>query len=196
MNYQAPIVSQATTTRAADGFDRRAFTSAEILAMQDAGIIGPEENFELIEGDIVPTNAKMHMHERIKLKLILGLAKACPEHLTLGVETSLFLGDRTILEPDLSLFSQDILTHEVKGTDLILAIEVAATTLRYDMGLKPKIYARYGVRELWVIDAAQRRTFIHRGPQGDQWAGMTEHPPEFELTIPELPGFRQRLSDL
>jgi hypothetical protein len=41
-------------TRAADGFDRRSLTVAEILRMQDAGIISEEENFELIEGEIVP----------------------------------------------------------------------------------------------------------------------------------------------
>jgi hypothetical protein len=37
-------------TRAAEGFDRRSFTVAEILRMQDAGIIAEDESFELIEG--------------------------------------------------------------------------------------------------------------------------------------------------
>ncbi len=54
-------------TRAAEGFDRRSFTVAEILRMQDAGIIAEDENFELIEGEIVPMQAKTHVHERIKV---------------------------------------------------------------------------------------------------------------------------------
>ena len=36
-------------TRAAEGFDRRAFTVSEVLRMQEAGIISQDENFELIE---------------------------------------------------------------------------------------------------------------------------------------------------
>lgn len=45
-------------TKAAEGYPRRAFTVQQIVAMQDAGIISEEENFELIEGEIVPTGPK------------------------------------------------------------------------------------------------------------------------------------------
>ncbi len=50
-------------TRAAEGFDRRAYTVAEVTRMQDADIISDDENFELIEGEIVPMQAKTHIHE-------------------------------------------------------------------------------------------------------------------------------------
>ena len=193
MNFHASPKSKSNTTRAAEGFERRSFTVAEVLAMQDAGVFGPEENFELIEGEIVPMNAKMHNHERIKNKLNLALGRACPDHLLIGVETSIFLGDRTILEPDICLYPEQMPSDKLRGADLLIAIEVAVSTLKYDLGLKPKIYARYGVRELWVIDAMKRHTFIHRGPTGDSWASITEHGPDFVLTIADVPGFSQRL---
>ena len=66
-------------TRAAEGFDRRSFTVAEILRMQDAGIISEEENFELIEGEIVPMQAKSHAHELIKSALNIAIARALPQ---------------------------------------------------------------------------------------------------------------------
>ena len=78
---------RANVTRAAEGFDRRSFTVAEILRMQDAGIISEDENFELIEGEIVPMQAKTHIHELIKSALTLGVARALPDNLGLGVET-------------------------------------------------------------------------------------------------------------
>ena len=59
---------KATVTRAAEGFDRRSFTVAEVLRMQETGIISDDENFELIEGEIVPMQAKTHVHELIKSK--------------------------------------------------------------------------------------------------------------------------------
>jgi hypothetical protein len=50
-------------TRAAEGYSRRAFTVSEILKMIEAGIIAEDENFELIEGEIVPTPPKGNHHE-------------------------------------------------------------------------------------------------------------------------------------
>jgi hypothetical protein len=55
----------ANVTRAGEGFDRRSFTVAEILRMQDGRIITENEHFELIEGEIVPMQAKTHTHELI-----------------------------------------------------------------------------------------------------------------------------------
>jgi hypothetical protein len=54
---------RANVTRAAEGFDRRSFSVAEILRMQVAGVIAEDENFELIEGGIAPKQAKTHVHE-------------------------------------------------------------------------------------------------------------------------------------
>jgi hypothetical protein len=39
-----------SVTRGAEGFDRRAFKVKDVLAMQEAGIISEDENFELIAG--------------------------------------------------------------------------------------------------------------------------------------------------
>jgi Uma2 family endonuclease len=72
---------KANVTRAAEGFDRRSFTVQEVLRMQEAGILSDDENFELIEGEIVPMPAKTHIHELIKSSLGLGLARALPENL-------------------------------------------------------------------------------------------------------------------
>lgn len=51
---------KGAATRAAEGFDHRSFSVDEILRMQETGIIGEDENFELVEGEIVPMHAKTH----------------------------------------------------------------------------------------------------------------------------------------
>ena len=90
-------------TQAADGFARRAFTVAEIERMVDAGIIDRDENFELIEGEIVPIAAKNHTHERVKAVLNAALVRALPGNLWLGVESTIHLSDITYVEPDLAV---------------------------------------------------------------------------------------------
>ena len=181
-------------TRAAEGFDRRSFTVAEILRMQDAGIIAEDENFELIEGEIVPMQAKTHTHELIKSALTIGIARALPDRLWLGVESTMYLSTNTFVEPDLVVYPKGITLEAVKGSDILLAIEVAATGVAYARGLKAQLYARYDVHELWVVDAARRTTFIQQDPEGGGWRSVVERGPEEPLTHPVLPGFSVRLS--
>jgi Uma2 family endonuclease len=183
-------------TRAAEGFDRRSFTVAEILRMQDAGIILEEENFELIEGEIVPMQAKTHIHELIKSALNIGVARALPDGLWLGVETTIYLSANTFVEPDLVIYPRGIKLEEVKGSDILLAIEVAATSLAYDRGLKARLYARHGVNELWVIDAERRRTFVHSGPGPAGWRTIVERSRDEALTFAALPGFTVELGSI
>lgn len=66
------------TTRAGDGYERRAFSAVEIYRMQELGIIDDDEGFELIEGDIVMMQSKNAPHERIKLALNRALARTLP----------------------------------------------------------------------------------------------------------------------
>src|SRR5690606_39251804 len=145
-------------TRAAEGLPRRSFTVAEIRRMVEAGIIAEDENFELIEGELVPMSPKGNQHEVIKAALNRVFARHAPDDLRLAVETTLYLDERTFVEPDLCLFPKRLLPEDVKGSDVILAIEVAASSIAYDRGLKARIYARHGVGELWVVDAASRET--------------------------------------
>jgi Uma2 family endonuclease len=183
-------------TRAAEGFDRRAFTVAEILRMQDAGIISEDENFELIEGEIVPMQAKSHVHELIKVALTIAIARALPDHLWMGVESTTYLSLNTFVEPDLTIYPKGLTLETVKGGDILLAIEVAATSLAYDRGLKAELYARHGVNEFWVVDAARRATFVHQGPEGRGWRSIVERGPQDVLAIAALPDFSMRLATI
>ncbi len=184
-----------TGTHAADGLERRAFTIGDCARMQDIGLIGPDERYELIEGDLVLVQAKNSPHERIKLALVRLLSRHLPDHLQLGVETSLFLSARIILQPDLCVFPAMEPQH-VRGPDVLPAVEVASTTLRYDLGLKARLYARYGVPELWVIDAASLRTHVHRVPVEGEWSEVTILDEDMPLKHPTAPGFSLVLSGL
>ncbi len=184
-----------TATRAGDGYPRRAFTVAEVFRMQDLGVIDEDEKFELIEGDLVMMQAKNAPHERFKLALNRALAKTLPDHLQLGVETSLVLDAQTVLEPDLSVFPMMDSTS-VRGPDVLLAIEVATATLRRDLNLKAALYARYGVQELWVLDTERLQTTIHRAPHDGAWTSVAIAPMDATLTHPSAPGFAVRIADL
>jgi Uma2 family endonuclease len=189
-------------TTAAEGFPRRAFTVDDIARMIDAGIIGEDEKFELIEGEIVMSAAKGFAHERIKSALTIGVVRALPDHLTIGVETTLRLTNTIMLEPDIAVFPKELFRKssvrfaQLDPGQAALVIEVAASSLAYDKGLKARLYARHRVKEFWVVDANAAVTWVHTGPSGDQWSSIVERGPDDVLATSTLPGFSIRLSEI
>jgi Uma2 family endonuclease len=189
-------------TRAAEGFPRRAFTVDDIQRMIDAGVIGEDEKFELIEGEVVMMAAKGIVHERIKSALTVAVARALPVDLTIGVEATLRLTNTIMVEPDIAVFPKKLFGKSQSGfaqldaSEARLIIEVAASSLAYDRGLKARLYARHRVTEFWVVDANEMVTWVHTGPSGDSWTSIVERKPTDALTTPELPGFSVRLSEI
>jgi Uma2 family endonuclease len=168
----------------------------------DAGVIGEEEKFELIEGEIVMMAAKGIAHERIKSALNIAIVRALPDDLTVGVEATLVLTETIMLEPDLAVFPKALFKRSATGFARLepgeadLVIEVAASSLVYDRGLKARLYARHRVKEFWVVDANTDTTWVHTGAGGDGWSSIVERRPHDLLTTPNLPGFAIRLADL
>ncbi len=189
-------------TRAAEGFPRRAFSVDDIRRMMEAGVIGEDEKFELIEGEIVMAAAKGIVHERIKAALVRAIIRVLPDDLDLGVEATLRLSDKIMVEPDIAVFPRTVLRHAVSGFAQLdpgearLVIEVAVSSLAYDKDLKARLYARHGIREFWVIDANARVTWIHTGPSGESWSCIVERGPQEPLKSDGLPGFSVRLADI
>jgi Uma2 family endonuclease len=188
-------------TMAAEGFPRRAFTVEDISRMLAAGVIREDEKFELVEGEIVMMAAKGVAHERIKSALTIAVVRALPDDLTVGVEATLRLTDTTLLEPDIAVFPRTVFAGssgfaQLGSGEARLVIEVAATTLTYDKGLKARLYARHRVKELWVIDANKRVAWVHTGPRGDTWSSIVERGPNDALTTPALPGLSIRLAEI
>ena len=68
-------------------------------------------------------------------------------------------------EPDLAVlaeFKTDYARRHPRGDELLLAVEVADTTVRYDATMKRDLYARAGVPEYWVLDIGGRRLIVHQ----------------------------------
>ncbi len=176
----------------ADGLTRRRFSVAEVEAMQRAGLL-EDERFELIDGEIVSVQAKNFPHERVKLALMETLVAALPRPWRVGVETTLYLDDDTLVDPDISILPRALDTDKARGPDIALVIEVAASTLAKDRGPKARLYARCGVSEYWVIDVEGARTIRHRGPVGEEWTSVEILAADAELTHAAATGWSFRL---
>jgi Uma2 family endonuclease len=188
-------------TQAADGLPRRAFTVDDISRMIEAGVLGSGESFELIEGDLVMMAAKHAGHDRIKNILNRALNRAATDEWFVANEPSLQLARNILVEPDIALVRESVYNMNPKtfvrpkSNDVRLVIEIAASSLSYDRGLKSRLYARHRIPEFWVIDVEAWKTWVHTEPRDDTWSSIIERGPADALTTSALPGFSIRLGD-
>lgn len=184
------------TTQAAEGMRRRPWTVAEIEAMVKAGIIDEDERFELIGGEVVPMSPKGARHEMVKIDLNEHLQRIKPDDLRIAQETTLRLDEISFVEPDFCVFPRTISPGDMRGYDVLLAIEVADTSLRYDLGRKISTYAAYGIPEVWVINANTLVTRVHRALGVAGYRDVAEFGPETELEAVRVPSIRVSLAAL
>lgn len=160
------------TTRGAEGLDRRGFSLAEIEAMLAAGILDPDEKFELIDGEIVPMSPQNMPHMLIKARLARSIFPRLAAGLEMIPEGTLRIAERPAMafEPDLLIFEPTLGAKAITPAMVKLAIEVADSSRGKDLDVKAPRYGQAGVIELWVVDIQNRVTVVHRAP-GDQGYG-------------------------
>ena len=134
----------------------------------------PEDTrYELIEGELLVTPSPTPAHQRIVGKLFV-LLNDFVRNKGLGevfiAPLDVVLSEYDVLQPDILFVSKEragIVTDRVRGApDLVVEVLSPGTEER-DRTLKRTVYARYGVREYWLVDS-QRETIelLTLGPEG------------------------------
>src|SRR5262245_44432874 len=196
MNEHLRPHSLPVTTQAAEGLPRRRWTVAELEAMVAKGIISEDERFELIGGEVVPMCPKGRRHEILSGELAFYMTQRASADLRVKAEAQLNLTDDAYLLPDILVYPAAIKVPDVRGPTALLVIEIADSSLRFDMLTKAPIYASHGVREYWVIAANTLETLVHRKPSGSEYAEKDRLTVNDRL-IPELvPSLAVTLRDL
>jgi Uma2 family endonuclease len=184
---------------APSGFDadrRRRFTVGELIAIQSAGVLEDGRQFELIEGELILAQPRLNPHELYKNHLVRAFYGLLPQDVSPWVEPTLYLPPHNAPDPDIMLFPRGRSIEELKPAEVCLVVEVADSSLRTDLGLKARIYARAGLREYWVVDVQGRRIVVHRGAAGDIWSEVRVIGPTEPIAPLAFPDAVIRLADL
>ena len=81
-------------------------------------------------------------------------------------------------QPDLIVLKRDYSTFRSatpQPQDLDLVIEIADTSLAFDLTVKAALYARAAIVEYWVLDVPGHRLIVHRDPQSGQYGSVTAY---------------------
>jgi Uma2 family endonuclease len=155
---------------AAQAPQRHLISVENYYRMAEAGIFSPEARVELIEGEIIDMSPIGIDHAYAVTKLSTLLTRAISENAIVSAQNPITLNRRSEPQPDIVLlrYREDFYRHSrPTAHDVLLLIEVADSSLRYDREVKLPLYARHGIPEVWIVDLQRQRLEIYRRPEAD-----------------------------
>lgn len=180
---------------------RRLFTVDEFDRMAESGILTEDDRVELIAGEIVEMTPIGSRHAACVSRLAHWLWEALRGRAIVHPQNPLRLGDRSETQPDILLLrprDDYYASAHPTADDVFLLIEVADRSLRHDRSVKVPLYARHGIREVWLVDLVSDAVEVHRKPAPDGYSdsqrfarGATLAPealPDLSLTVDAILG--------
>jgi len=167
-------------TMPGDLLTRHRLTVDHYHRMVESGILGPDDRVELVSGEVLDRSPIGSLHAAIVRALARWMAASVGDRAILSVQNPVFLDDASEPQPDIAILAPRVdcyaAAHPSPG-DVLLVVEVAETSLAYDLEVKVPLYARHGIAEVWVIDAATRTTHRFRRPTSAGYVDRDVIPP-------------------
>lgn len=134
---------------------RHRITVDDYYRMAGAGILGEDDRVELINGEIVDKAPIGSPHAGSLHRLTHLFSQVLHEQAILSIQNPVRLDSYNEPQPDLALLRPcgDFYSRShPQADDVLLIVEVAETSLAYDLKIKLPLYARHGIPEVWVLD--------------------------------------------
>jgi Uma2 family endonuclease len=166
--------------------------------MGHAGILGPEDKVELLQGELIPLAPISGPHLSIVNSLNTLFSRQVYGRAVVSIQNPVSLPPHSETQPDVALLKWDLLKRPVTpgASDVLLLIEVAYTTLPYDRDVKMSLYARHGIPEAWLVDVEAGTVLIHRSPSESAYREISTATKLDEISPQLLPDVKIPLADL
>jgi Uma2 family endonuclease len=178
---------------------RKRFTVEDYYRMGETGILSENERTELIEGEIIEMSPIGDPHMIAVNRANMIFARGIGDKVVVSVQNPAFMDRYNLPQPDVVLIRPREGFYgagKPNPEDVVLLIEVSDTSLRFDRRVKVPIYARSGIREVWVIDLQNGSVYVYRGPRDNAYS-LIEMKQRSDTVSPEaFPDFRIQVSDL
>ena len=159
----------------------------EYHRMVEAGIFGEGNRIELIDGDLIDMAPIGQGYAAIVGGLNEALFLACAGRAIIWPQNPIRLDRSSEPQPDLAVLRRRAdfyATGERPGpAEILLLVEVAGSSLRFDQKVKLPLYSRAGIAEVWIVDLQRRVLDAYRRPDGDAYGEMTTHQPGDQIGL-------------
>jgi Uma2 family endonuclease len=146
----------------------RRWTVDEYYHMGELGWFA-DQRVELIDGEVVEMPPKKDLHVASVSLTAKAIARAFGDGHWVRTQDPLHLINASEPEPDVAVVRGAERDYVGTGhpTSALLVVEVADTTLAYDIGVKASLYAASGIRDYRVVDLVGTIVHQHRNPVRD-----------------------------
>lgn len=122
------------------------------------------EHVELINGEIIEMPPQGEPHGVAIMLITQAMNRIFAQGYAIRVQLPLRTGVNEEPEPDIALVTGNVRDSLTSGRprSAVLVVEVALTTLAFDLGEKAEIYAGVGIEDYWVLDIESRLLHVHR----------------------------------
>lgn len=154
-------------------------TIADFDCMIAAGMFDPpnDRRVELIEGELREMSPVGNEHAEIVDLLNHWSFEVIATGKKFRVRCQQPLGIpelESVPYPDLAwVKEQNYREQKPTPDDVLLLIEVAQSSLRYDRGAKARLYAAAGIQDYWIVNVAAEQIEVHRQPTTTGYAETT-----------------------
>jgi Uma2 family endonuclease len=159
------------------GVKRHLITLDEYEQMCESGVFGPETHVELIRGEIVDMAPPGPEHEDSVTALhIRFFERVHPRALVWPQGNAIRLpNSNSRPQPDVTLLRwRDDFYRGKRPTaeDVILLVEVAYSSLKYDSGAKLALYAEAGIAEYWLVNLVEGVVEVYADPSEGKYRSV------------------------
>lgn len=168
--------------------EKRRFSIPEYYLMAETGVLRRGERVELIEGEIIALSPIGVRHANMVRRLNKMLNAMVGDHATVDAQNPVRIGSASEPQPDIVLLEHENYedTHPVPS-DVLLLIEVSDTTLIYDRDTKVPLYARSGIREVWIVNLNARLVLRYTDPRDGRYRLLEQLSSDDQIETQLLP---------
>ena len=174
-------------------------TVDEYYDMALTGALEPDARVELIEGEVVHMPPIGSPHGSATDYLVDLLHRALLDRARVRCQLPVRLSNLSEPVPDLTVVKPRAdrykLSHPT-APDVLLIIEVSASTLRYDTNVKVPLYARHGIPEVWIVDLKNGQLLTYRSPSEGRYSETTSTTDPGIIAVPGVRDLNIDLSEL
>jgi len=167
--------------------------------MGETGVFAPEARLELIEGEIVEMAPVGSRHAGAVNTLNRLFGRLAGDRAVVSVQNPVIVAERSVPQPDLALLKPRADSYSgahPTAADVLLVVEVADTTLAFDIGTKVPLYARVAVSEVWVVDLNEQAVRVYREPSASGYKTAFTVAGDNSLAVLALPEVAVALLEL
>ncbi len=165
---------------------KRLINTEDYYKMGEIGMLKPDENVELINGEIYTMAPIGSKHSAVVRKFSTILTQSFADEVIISSQQPVHINQWNEPEPDIALLklsNDNYFEAHPNPSDVLMIAEVSDTSYEFDRNVKLSLYASADIPVYWIIDLSKNSIEVFEKPQNDEYRKRTLYAPGDAITF-------------